>query len=855
MPDGIIVVIALFVLAVIVAVILPVAQRIAEPKPVVDSFVDLPSDRGTYIRIGEERYNKFSDSNDITKGNFRGADNPYKMFKVNQDLQKVSQTADMRADPGSPTYQGVRTTGTNYTVAPPSALLGDARRCEAKKGRDACAALGSADMKSCGVCIKGGTAFNSPDAEGKHIGGLLILDDDREMAEEEAPNDVPPNYKPTLGECPDGYFFVSKDECVKAANRLDCKEAGESGGFDGGRNIEGKSVIDKCAAAPLSGDTTYVFDTKDRSFDLKLRIIPPAGTAFTCVVSEGSEQLATGGASQEYVLTIPDVNEGAQLDVKITEESPYVGADGAERRAVLLQWEDESGRRKGSFESSLVRVNGGAAAEDGIFRNLRKFGTFSKSVQIVEPRAGAGSAMLGTSAWMWGNLASSQSVVFGVKVPGTFMDPVYPEDASIAPRGPLITQKSTMELLRAGPCMKPDQKPGKYGAACLKALFVGSGGDFLRGKLVSEGLEKLNRMGDGSAETIAGYLSGLYTLATKGKTPQGRKGTLTEINDAAMKMFGFELVSPCEDIMEDADGNIQLVPKMGSLDADCLDYLWTNTGNDRPRGLEDRSRNTTLKNTYTYIWDRFSGLRSGEGTKKEREASPFAACQRSGTLAPKNSRGQINTAAMYEASTKGSVSAVQDYYNKIHQAANYKGNSDETKAEHAVALEKCYGIRRSNETVQRAKCATPPLIPMGSRVSLKPASDPFAFARHAGFVMWSHRSDGSPIFRNDATFKTMSGIAGTPNTVSFQSVNFPSHYLTYHSTYRMFIAPIEPSARVKAEWNILPALNGNPSAISLEARGLPTGWYMGRVGNEIRLVRSTGRNVNDLSWSSVTGLA
>ena len=697
MPDGIIVVIALAVLAIIVAIVLPMAQRAAEP------FINLPTDRETYIQIGQERYNKFSDTNDITKGNFAGATMRYEMDDVNAELQEVSQTSDMKADPSAPTYQDARTTGTRFKVAPPSALLDDARRCEAKKGRDACAALGTEEMRDCGVCIKGGTTYSDPDNEGKHIGGLLVTADDREMAEESG---NPPKYIPTLGECPEGYFFATKDACMKEANRLDCKEAGENGGFDGaGRNIEGKSVIDKCAAAPLSGDTTYVFDTKDRSFKMLLRVIPPAGVNTAVSVSSGGKELASGSGAAEFVVTIPGLKEGVPLDVNVTEEAPYVGADGVERRAILLQWEDESGRRKGSFESSLVTVNG-VTADDGLFRNLRKFGNYGRSAQIAQPKGTDGARMLLTAPWMWGNLAGSKAVRFGVKVPGTFLGPVYPEDRVAVPRGPLITQKSTMELLRASPCLKADQKPGKYSAACLKALFVGAGGDYLRGKLVGEGLDKLNRMGDGSAETIAGYLTGLYTLATKGKTPQGRKGTLTEINDAAVKMFGFELVSPCEDIMEDEEGNIRLVAKVGSIDADCLDYLWMNTGSDRGRGDEDNSRNTTLANTYVYLWDRFSGLRSNEGSKKEREASPFTACQRSGTLAPKTAKGAINASAVYEASSKGSVAEIQDFYSGIHSKANYWGNWEGGKADHDLALQQCYGIKRNGSTSGPTQCAS-----------------------------------------------------------------------------------------------------------------------------------------------------
>jgi hypothetical protein len=855
MPEGIIIVITLLILAIIVAILLPMAQKAAAVSGV-DPFVNVSDNRDVYIRRSKERYNKFSDTNDVTKGNFAGANDPYEMEIANRELQEVSQTADLQADPTAPTLQGIKNIGTQYKVAPPSILLADARRCEAKKGRDACSALGTGKMKECGVCIKGGTSYGEPDKEGQHIGGMLILGDEKYMAEEEARNTGgAPLYNPTLGECPEGYFFVDKAACTKAVNRQDCKEAGESGGFEGGKNIEGKTVIDKCAAAPLAGDTIYVFETKGRKFDVFLRIIPPSGITVNVDVN-GKK----GSFDKESRLRISKVTEGQQLTVSITEAKSYVSKDGVERRGILLQWEDESGRRKGNFESSLIAVNGAKGGEDRIFPNLRKLGTYAQSVQIAEPRGTDGSKMLLTTPWLWGNVATVQTVNFAAKVPGTFADPIYPEDRPIVPYGPLIAQKSTLELLRAGPCMKPDQKPGKYGATCLKTLFIGAGGDYYRGKLVSDGLDKLNTIGDGSAETISNYLSGLYTVATRGKTPTGMKASMVEINDAAMKMFGMEIVSPCEDIMEDEEGRIMLVPKMGGLDADCLDYLWMNTGNDRSRGNEDPTRNTNLKNTYTWIWDRYSGLRSKEGTKKEREANPFTACQRTGTLAPKNASGRVNDAAVYEANSKGSLENIQNYYNKIHYEANFIGGTgtvaQSKRAEHDAALEKCYGVKRSGSaTMDRETCAKPSLLQLGARVSISPASDLMLFGRHAGFVMWTHRNDGSWLFRNDGTFRVVESLSKTPGAISLESVNFPRYYVT-HSNNRILIAPVNNTvvSQRNAEWFARPAKNGNSNHVSLENNNI-RGMFIGKLSDQVRLLTSTASNANDISWQVKPGLA
>jgi len=846
MPNGIVVLIALLVLAIVVAVVLPMAQKAAA-----DPFVNYEAERQAMIQVGQERYNRFSDTNDITKGNFARATTPSDMAQANADLQDVSRTSEIIPEPSNPTYLGVQSVGTRFKVAPPSMLQEDAKRCEAKKGRDVCGALGTQDMSGCGVCIKGGTAYGDPDNEGRHIGGMLILEDDRITQEETAEDGARVMYSPTLGECPDGYFHVDKEQCVKAANRQDCKEAGESGGFEGGRNIEGKVVIGKCAAAPLSGDTTFVFDTKERKFNLMLSLVPPEGTI--CLIKFGTRT----GTSNRY--TFENVKEGDIIDFEIVMPKPYTSNDGVERRAVLLQWSgSEASDRIASFEPSIVAVNGVTRDSEGIFRNLRKFGTYSRSAQIAGPVGKLGDKMLLTTPWIWGNLATTESLKLRIRVPGTFLDPVYPEDLAVAPRGPLITQKSTADFLRTSPCMKADQKPGKYSVACLKTLFIGSGGDFYRGKLVEEGLEKLNRIGDGAAETIGGYLTGLYTLATRGKKPGGMKGTMTEINDAAMKMFGFEIVSPCEDIMESEDGQIKLVPKVGGLTSECLNYLWTNTGNDRARGSEDLSRQTSLQNTYTYIFDRFSGLRSTEGTKQERDASPFAACQPSGTMAPLLKNGRENAAAMLAVNKMGSVIAVQDYYDDIHRKANYSGGSmnPSVRTEHEAALEMCYGVKRSgSSSVESKVCEKPSLISIGQRISLSPGSNISQYIRHAGYVMWTGLQDGSQLFRNDASFKVVAPLGGTPGTVSLEAVNFPGFYIT-HSWYRILIYQATKTwSRVKeTEWFIRPAKNGKPGFVSLENNWGGGGWYLGKSGNEARLVRESD-GIENISWKVQTALA
>ena len=382
-------------------------------------------------------------------------------------------------------------------------------------------------------------------------------------------------------------------------------------------------------------------------------------------------------------------------------------------RGVIMQWESEDGRRVVPFEPSIVRVNGAApssTSSDGTktFGNLRRLGTFTKSTMIISPRPSG--AMIQNQFWIWSNQTNSVTMTLNAQVPGIFMDPFYPEDKAIAPRGPLISKPETMMLMRTSPCLRAGEEPGKYSIECLNSLFRSAGGDPLRGKLATEagGLSQLLSIGD--MDAIAAYLTNLFSIATKGRDAMGnrvgknRDDQIAKINQAAQNMFGFDLTTPCEDIVEDATGNMTIVPKSSPFNADCLDFLWMNTGNERERGNEDRTRNTAISNTYSTLYDRYSGLRSKEGSADKRKQYPFQACQRSGSKAPIGADGKPNDAAISEANGKGDMGKIQNWYNEIHLRANYTNPSEVNNPIHKSYMSQCYGVNRTDYTPKVKEC-------------------------------------------------------------------------------------------------------------------------------------------------------
>ena len=375
-------------------------------------------------------------------------------------------------------------------------------------------------------------------------------------------------------------------------------------------------------------------------------------------------------------------------------------------RGVLLQWEmtTDSVKRNVAFEPTIIKIDGTPITSTAGRGLIKTFGTFAGSTVINQPKPGSSQIMRSTR-WLWGKEALSQTVEFLAQVPGVLLDPVYKEDFNIAARGPLLNDRATQNLLSTSPCLKDGQAPGKYNMACLLNLYTGVGGDPVNGKLakLDGGLTQLNSKGD--SDEIEAYLYNLYSLARTGRDangvqPQGNKHQKRAvINDASQKLYGFDIASPCEEIVETESGEIQLRAKNTPLDSDCLNYLWLNTESDKDRGSEDRP-GSSVGNTYVSIGDRFSGMMNSEGRQDDRDKYPFQACQLKGSLAPLQN-GTPNLHNMKLANSKGSVQGVQDFYNSVYKTANYST----VPADQTLAMQQCYGVGRNPKAADATACS------------------------------------------------------------------------------------------------------------------------------------------------------
>jgi hypothetical protein len=501
---------------------------------------------------------------------------------------------------------------------------------------------------------------------------------------------------------------------------------------------------------------------------------------------------------------------------------------GLSERGILIQWEmSGSQNRTVSFMPTMTKVG-----PNNLKTNpsaLRLLGPYAKSSLIRGPAWSSKSSMQKNQFWFWSSARTSQTATFTALVPGYLENPYYEDDLQNAPLGPLITNPSTMELLKTSPCFADGQEAGSYSAACLLTLFEGAGGDASKGTLATEngGLSQLNSFGDLSS--ISEYLSGLYITATSGKDSNGNvisfdmNTRIAAMNDAAMKMFGFKITNPCEDLVDNADGSVGLTAKpMTNVTADCLQYLWLNNQSDQDRSPYSAASGALFTNTYTSIADRFSGLRYNESTPGRRNQYPFQACQLGGSMAPVKN-GEPDRMVIGKLTSMDSLQTVQNFFNDIQKAANY---GKDQKAQ-AIAIDQCYGIKqakgkglgygctlimpasvipgvtcyvnlgdpteKTNYLMYTSGAAffggvqnTPnitfmlaaPNTGQAGCISFKTTDAAPLFLRHSGFRIYAHANDRSQLFAKDSTWKVVSSLNKDPTMVSFQSVNYPDRYFS-----------------------------------------------------------------------------
>jgi len=146
--------------------------------------------------------------------------------------------------------------------------------------------------------------------------------------------------------------------------------------------------------------------------------------------------------------------------------------------------------------------------------------------------------------------------------------------------------------------------------------------------------------------------------------------------------------------------------------------------------------------------------------------------------------------------------------------------------------------------------AEKPLLDIGKIYRFKASNYPDKMFRHKGFNIWTDRSNvNAQFYVKDSSWKIVAGLSG--QGISFQSVNYPTHYLR-HSWGKCKIDKYQNSALFKkdASWIVHPGLIGN--GVSFESVNY-RGHYMRHAANRVRKDKYQNNALfkKDASWLPV----
>jgi hypothetical protein len=408
----------------------------------------------------------------------------------------------------------------------------------------------------------------------------------------------------------------------------------------------------------------------------------PEGQVSKAVMTDNFDQLCPSGKiPSEAEKEICELDsEGKPIEGRIYTQGRNTGYPGAgnawcvnkiktKSRGLVGIWESV-GRvpRTVPLDISVTKINGYKLPSTG----PEKMGTLSGSRTFKDILPGSKAPGIpGYLFWFWAKDKQLATVEFTVVIPATLRDPTSEEDIVNCPIGPLVSTKEGMIRLNSGACEKlvdgKPQGPGTFTEKCIQSLFIASGCT-KEGKAYPVDSTKFDKLtkddttGDNlEIDTIINNLYDIHSVAVTGANANGDTFEDRTIEKYNADCFGKLMKDPCDTPFKD----------VGPHTPQCLDYLFRNAG----------AANEKVGGTYTGVKSRSSGTNTSE-------KNPVMYCQRAGSMAPMGKNGKYNFDAITTANSKGGISAVKEFYRKIHYDANYNRDVEPQKK----ALKECYGV-------------------------------------------------------------------------------------------------------------------------------------------------------------------
>lgn len=431
-----------------------------------------------------------------------------------------------------------------------SGLFATIAMCEAVKTNTSGSPFDNPEFAAkCGICLDIGTDSNGNPT----TGGLVLLENDRNVAKAATLRNAIPNYKPTVGTCPANRFVSTKAEWERLTKQLKCERQGS---YD----------LDECSQCYDDQSYTTVDQSKDGGVVAGTGTLYVTGTGTLSYIEQGFGTGSTTLSSTPYVIRLQGP-ETTRVTITVT---------GTAANPAKL-----AGYLSGSTQSGLFTID--------LYRLV-----LTDTVTGRKPRTERPKTINGIQASIMGPGFGKQQMVLSINMPFTFVD-TSSEEAGHCLTSPFITKRESAEFLNSDPCYSKGSGPGKFNLDCLQALFLSNGcTDQGRGypKDTISASDLMAPYGTSlSLSDIATYIYNAAVAASTGRSSNGRKLVIWEWSDASQFCTGKILTSPC-----DADPNTD----SGPLSTECLSFLWTNGGTNPSNSAYNPTSNaTSLSSTGT----------------------------------------------------------------------------------------------------------------------------------------------------------------------------------------------------------------------------------------------------------------
>lgn len=566
-----------------------------------------------------------------------------------------------------------------------SPVLKSIKMCE-KVTTAKCSAFDDPNFSStCGLCMEIGTNSMAD----KSVGGLFLLPKERKFAKDNQKGNFLPDYLPTVGTCPAGFFVTTKDECLRLEKQIQCRKSSTFDSPDGCSQCYGDlsySIVDSKTDPDLvrgSGSLHItglgVLEYNEVGQNNKGVVNLSKMTQPYIINLMGGEMSTINLYLKKAIIPVPYSEYTVYKidDMVIFDRFIYTMVEGANAPGYAPNRQGDTLWTKEMPQSEYVAPPpnylagylSGDTSDDSSFTfdMFRLIQTDTLSGR--KPRAVGSMNMKNASGTdnvevtKMGPIYGKKEMKLVMKAPFTFVDP-FSQEASQCAGSPFVTKPESARLLASDSCYKKGAGPGTYGMACLQAMFLNNGcTEAGRGYPKDNStMTALMYDLDGKPLDLQAISDVVYSKAvttSTGLNSDGKQLTIKKWSEASVFCTGVAITSPC-DIGD---------KEFGPLTVDCLEYLWDNSGENKKVGT-----------TYNVI-SLASSLFSAGKTDRF--------CTKSGTLSPRYADGNDNLGAITYWQTKGGVNEVKSIMANIHYDANSDLVPEENKKE---KLMQCYGI-------------------------------------------------------------------------------------------------------------------------------------------------------------------